>query len=337
MANQNHLDTLKQGVGIWNRWRQEHWGMRIDLSSADLCYTDLSNAKLRYADLSNATLTDACLSNADLRSCSLIGANLIDASLDGVDLRNAYLGVVNLSGADLHHADLRGASLQRSMLVRTSLEYADMTGAAIYGISAWSLRLENTIQSNLVITDTDAGEPTITVDNLEAAQFIHLLLNNPKIRDIIDSITGKIVLILGRFTSDRKMVLDAIRDALRHHDYLPVVFDFEKPISKDLTETVSTLAHLSKFILLDLTDPSSAPHEAATIIPHCVVPVQPLLIQDTTRYEYAMFRDLQQRYHWVLPTYHYRNTEDLLRSLQERVIEPAEQKAKELVKRKQNM
>lgn len=54
----------------------------------------------------------------------------------------------------------------------------------------------------------------ITVDNLEVAQFIYLLLNNEKIRQVIDTITSKVVLILGRFTDERKSVIDAIREEL---------------------------------------------------------------------------------------------------------------------------
>ena len=45
------------------------------------------------------------------------------------------------------------------------------------------------------------------MDDLEIAQFIYLLLNNQKIRHVIDTITSKIVLILGRFTPERKAVL----------------------------------------------------------------------------------------------------------------------------------
>ena len=100
---------------------------------------------------------------------------------------------------------------------------------------------------------TDAGEPTITVDNLEVAQFIYLMLNNRKVRDVIDTITSKAVLILGRFTEERKAVLDAHRDKLRNRDYLPILFDFDKPANKDVTGTVETLARMSRFIIADLT------------------------------------------------------------------------------------
>ncbi len=94
----------------------------------------------------------------------------------------------------------------------------------------------------------------ITVDNLKIAQFIYLLLNNKEIRDVIDTITSKVVLILGRFTSERKRVLDALREELRNHDYLPILFDFEKSTNRDITETVSTLAHIARFVIADITE-----------------------------------------------------------------------------------
>jgi uncharacterized protein with von Willebrand factor type A (vWA) domain len=97
------------------------------------------------------------------------------------------------------------------------LENTILTDANIYGASVWDVKLRNAIQTNLVIT---REAPHITVDNLEVAQFIYLLLNNSKIRNVIDAITSKAVLILGRFTPERKTTLDALRDALRSHNYL---------------------------------------------------------------------------------------------------------------------
>jgi hypothetical protein len=122
-------------------------------------------------------------------------------------------------------------------------------------------------------------EPQITVDNIEVAQFIYLLLHNEKIRDVIDSITSKAVLILSRFTAERKAVLDALREKLRKCDYLPILFDFELPKRQNITETVTLLARMARFIIADLTDPSSIPHELQAIIPSVRVPVQPLLLE----------------------------------------------------------
>ena len=310
MANQEHLDILKkQGVRIWNEWRKQH--------------PEVQQPDLRSANLSEVDLN---------------GANLSKADLGGADLTSANLTSVDLTGANLSDADLHDANLSRTILVETDLKGATLTNCQVYGIAVWKVELQGAIQNNLVITPEE--EPTITVDNLEVAQFIYLLLNNPKIRDVIDTIARKAVLILGRFIPERKAVLDALREALRTHGYVPILFDFDKPASRDLTETVSTLAHLARFIIVDLTDPSSAPHEVAIVIPHTVVPVQPLLWREplmvdgrvVERREYAMFQDLRRRHHWVLPTLYYTDQAHLLATLKEAVIEPAERKAQELEK-----
>ena len=112
-------------------------------------------------------------------------------------------------------------------------------------------------QQNLIITRND--EPEITVDNIEVAQFIYLLLHNETIRDVIDTVTSKVVLILGRFTDERKAVLDTLREELRKRDYLPILPDFAVPATRDITETVSLPGRMARFIIADLTDPSSIP------------------------------------------------------------------------------
>jgi uncharacterized protein YjbI with pentapeptide repeats len=370
MANQEHLDMLKQGVACWNDWRAKNPTIPPDLKRAELAGidlhkanlsdtylneanlsqahlreanlvgADLSKADLRQANLCYANLTWANLSEADLTAADLTGANLSWASLRLADLSAGKLIGTNLSGANLTEGNLSQANLNNAILVRTNLQRANLTACSIYGVSIWDVQLEGVIQANLIITLP--GAPTITVDDLEVAQFIYLLLNNKKLRDVIDTITSKVVLILGRFTLERKTILDALREELRKYNYLPIVFDFDKPASRDLTETVITLAHLSRFIIVDLTDPSSAPHEVATIIPQCVVPVQPLLSlqplivdeKEVERREYAMFQDLRRRYSWVLPTFRYQDTADILASLKEKIIDPAELKVKELVQQK---
>jgi hypothetical protein len=136
------------------------------------------------------------------------------------------------------------------------------------------------------------------------------------------------VLILGRFTPERKAVLDAIRDELRKRDYLPVLFDFEKPASRNLTETVSTLAHMARFVIADITDAKSIPQELMAIVPNMPsVPVQPLLL--ASQREYGMFEHFRN-FPWVLEEVLYDDQETLLAELSQTVIAPAEAKAKEL-------
>jgi hypothetical protein len=156
------------------------------------------------------------------------------------------------------------------------------------------------------------------------------MMHNEKIKQVIETITSKAVLILGRFTADRKAVLNALREELRKYNYLPILFDFEVPTTRDITETVSLLARMARFIIADLTDPSSISKELEAIVPGLAVPVQPLL-EGVSR-PYAMFKDYW-KYDWVLPVYWYEGLEPLLATLAEKVIAPAEKKVKELRRR----
>jgi uncharacterized protein YjbI with pentapeptide repeats len=339
------LDLVRAGLRRTDLRRADLNGAdlrRADLNGAKLSEAILKGADLREADLTDANLREADLSGADLREANLTHANLREADLSGANLRKAdlthadlslanltlaNLTLANLGEADLSEANLSEAFLKGAILVAAELKDADLTGCQIYGVSAWGLKLsEGTKQKNLVITH--ATEPKITVDDIEVAQFVYLLLHNQKIRHVIDTITSKAVLILGRFTEERKAVLDAMRDELRNRGYLPILFDFEKPASRDITETVSLLARMARFVLADITDAKSIPQELSLIVPDLPsVPVQPLLLNGSD--EYSMFEHFR-RYPWVLPIHRYDTAEQLIVDLGERVIHPAEIKVQEL-------
>ena len=230
-----------------------------------------------------------------------------------------------MNGTLLAMTNLQGANLRFARFVATDVTEANMSECFLYGCSIWKLKGCPREQFNVVITPP--SEPAITVDNVEIAQFVYLLLNNRKIRQFIDTISSKVVLILGRFTPERMAVLSALRDELRKRDYLPVLFDFERPTNRDITETVSTLAHMARFVIADITDAKSIPQELMKIVPALPsVAVRPILMK--SQHEWGMFQDLR-RYPWVLEPFLYVDQDHLLRSIADNVIAPAEAKAKE--------
>jgi uncharacterized protein YjbI with pentapeptide repeats len=359
LQRQQYTDLLKRGPSAWNEWRAKNPDTRPDLSrmnlaganlrDANLIFVRLSEANLAGADLEAANLSVADLSgtnleaanlrraylfrtdliqtrlaNADLRDSGLEQSNFRWADLRGADLRGCWLHRAHLQDADLSSANLSGADLSLATLVRTNLTAANLEGCNVFGISAWSVVLDRANQTGLAITQP--GHPAITVDNQEIAQFIHLMIQNDRVRHAIETITTKLVLILGRFSRRRKDVLDAIRTELRQLNYVPVMFDFDVPVGRDLTETISTLAHLARFVIADITEARSVPQELQAIIPTLAVPVQPILALSAGIY--GMFQDFG-KFPWVLPLRSYRNTAALIARLPD-VVSAAEAKCREL-------
>jgi hypothetical protein len=151
-------------------------------------------------------------------------------------------------------------------------------------ISAWNVRLsDGTEQQNLIITDED--EPEVTTDDLEVAQFIYLLLHSEKTQRVIETITSKVVLILGRFSvPERSAILDALRDELRRRNYVPVVFDFETSRTQTTVTTVTLLARMARFVIADVSDAKSVLQELQAIVPNIAeLPVQPMTRPRTSR------------------------------------------------------
>jgi uncharacterized protein YjbI with pentapeptide repeats len=313
-ANLAEADLTGADLSRANLWKANLW--RANLSKADLSEANLNKADLTVANLRGADLTAADLSEADLRL-----ADLREACLRGAEFYYA-----NLGEADLSYADLSKCSLLQTSLVRTVVDQANVSGSLVYGISVWDLIGEFEEQKDLIITR--ATDPEITVDNIKVAQFIYLVLNNQEIRDVINTLTSKTVLILGRFTPERKAILDALKNKLREYNLIPIVFDFERPHDKDFTETIQTLAGLCYFVIADITNPKSSPLELQATIPNYQVPFVPI-IQEGEK-PFAMMIDLQKKYHWVLDTLSYSSTEKLIKALKPAIIDPAIQKHNEL-------
>src|SRR5262245_40022085 len=211
---------------------------------------------------------------------------------------------------------------------RTVVEGAKFTGSKVYGMATWGLRGEPAEQENLIITLDN--EQMITVDNLEVAQFIYMLLDHKKIGDVITTIGEKAVLILGRFTKERKAILDAVADSLRGLKYLPIIFDFKKIPGQDYTHTVKVLAGLYRFVIADITQPKSIPQEAQAIIPDFKIPF--VRIIQKGHKAWSMSEDFNL-FDWVIKdVIEYPNKKTLVGNLAA-VAGLAEEKHKQLMKK----
>ncbi len=130
MANEEHLALLKQGVGLWNRWREEHPNILPDLSRANLSRTNLGRASLRGTFLSKTDLRGADLRDAVLSGANLSKARMLRTVLNHLDLAqvkglesvlhfgSSDIGIVTiyLSQGQIPEVFLRGAGVPENFI-----------------------------------------------------------------------------------------------------------------------------------------------------------------------------------------------------------------------------
>ena len=123
MANPEHVEILKQGVDVWNKWREENRDVRPDLKEADLRKNAIKGTKLDNPDVNGTYLEKINFSNTNLTQ-----AKLNDADLHLANMQNAYLSLTDFTGAIMINADLSKAMARGAVLERANLGGADIRG-----------------------------------------------------------------------------------------------------------------------------------------------------------------------------------------------------------------
>lgn len=314
---------LQKGSKYWNVYRKKNVDRKINLRQFDFDNIhsedkgDYGTAYLENLDFSNvdlhmSTLRNGMFINCNFDNSSFKWGDLCFAYFSNCSFKNAQLNVSRVGSASFNACNFDGAELdyisaedteflncsfhntsfRKAEFIGTNFTGSELNNCDIYGISSWDLILNDTKMNELSVAK-DENECLI-VDDIEIAQFIYLLVTNEKMRNVIDTMTSKVVLILGRFTKERKYILDYIKKKLRRNGFVPVLFDFDGPSSRNLSETVLCIAGMAKFVIADITSPRSIPQELQVILPNLPsVPVQPI-IHDNEQ-EYGMFNDHRAR------------------------------------------
>jgi len=126
MADEQHLSILKQGVTVWNKWRQDNAGKRVGPRTSFHVHGGQSLKGATWArrnclDLMRAELIGCDLAGINLAGVNLTGANLQGSDLSGANFTEANLYVVKLTATSLSGADLTNALLGLTEFVRVDL------------------------------------------------------------------------------------------------------------------------------------------------------------------------------------------------------------------------
>lgn len=124
MANEEQLAILKQGVDVWNQWREEYPDEEIDLTDADFFEVDFSGINLSKANLNSADFEHATIVSANLKKTTLWRANFFATNLAQANFSQALLNYTDFDGANLS-----GATFKLAEFKHTILRFSNCAGA----------------------------------------------------------------------------------------------------------------------------------------------------------------------------------------------------------------
>lgn len=296
--------------------------MKADLTSCKFYETRIANSEFSGSILNDSIFERSYLiscrmanghcSNAKFLRSELMNLLCINSNLANSEFTNCIIILSVFTTAILENTKFLDSALSGSNFSNSNLKYSEIINCIIFGVSIWNAETKGSIQENLTITNS-YDEFGLTVDDIEIAQFIYLLSNNDKVSGLLDGLSCKLVLILGRFTEVEYENLTSIKTIMKSLNYVPVLFDFAKPRNRDLTETIGIIGRMSNLVIADLTNAKSIPQELSELIPHNPsIKFQPLIVKGNR--PYSMFEHWE-KYPWVEGVYEYENKDDLMKFL----------------------
>lgn len=167
MANPVHLAILRQGVDVWNQWRQENPDITPDLSWINTNNIDLSGAYLFQVDLSGASFKNQIFNNVSFSKSNLYRADFSNSrsfhvcfsetNLIKTNFASANLVNVNFLDANLSHANFYDTRLSRIVFDSTILENTKFTESKLNNIYIANIDLSQVINLETIISDLDAS------------------------------------------------------------------------------------------------------------------------------------------------------------------------------------
>jgi uncharacterized protein YjbI with pentapeptide repeats len=194
MADQMHVEKLKEGVASWNRWREAQPQLLPDLSGLTLSREEFEDSAiwdsksekvdLSGIDLSGASMHRATLLEVNLRSATLERADLLGATLDRVDMNRAVLRRASLARSSLNRVKLREANLEGAIFTSSRLEKTDLERANLRNVSWTYARLMTVHMTEAVSEYGDFVNCEIRDSDLNKTDFNHSDFSETRLENV---------------------------------------------------------------------------------------------------------------------------------------------------------
>jgi uncharacterized protein YjbI with pentapeptide repeats len=176
LANEEHIQKLREGAAAWNAWREQNPAIRPDLADLDVAN---AAAAARGEPVAEHAPDDGAANPGPPR---LVAANFGGADLSGVDLSGANFAGVNFRGANLSRANLSRANLSGADLGATNLSRADLSQADLSQADLGTANLGRADLSGANLSEADLGSARLSRARLFGAGLMHANLRCADLR-----------------------------------------------------------------------------------------------------------------------------------------------------------
>lgn len=166
MADEEQLAILKQGIDVWNKWRERNSSIKPDLTRADLSGLNLIGANFTWVEFNSVDLSKADLSRANLDKANLCNANLNEANLQEVTAVMTEILLAKFDGANLQDSNFSGSDLRGTSFHRAYLKGAKFIQAKLNGVN-----FNESDLSSAKFTKANLTSSSINNSNLDSADL----------------------------------------------------------------------------------------------------------------------------------------------------------------------
>ncbi len=164
MADEWHVEWLKEGVVRWNRRRKkvkfvpDLSGLNFyDFLPRDFRDAPKTSRTFEKIDLSDANLAEANLSNLNFAAANFKAANLLNATMTKSNFTNAKFIDTNLVGIDASGSMFEDAEFERVELARANFEGVEATGAVFISTELTSSQVRTLGEENILVFPSRAA------------------------------------------------------------------------------------------------------------------------------------------------------------------------------------